>query len=429
MIQRLRNVARTGTKDDDVPMTSTFRLQLSLALSLAALPLCVSADAPVGSSITFQQKSDINQSGTFTLLRPDNVSITIPNPPYVLNNPVPGQNTLFIAPPPGVATTVELYDGTILLKSSDTPQISFETTLTSNLRLVVSYKLIDFGDIGVTSYPPGVPFVLSGPQGAKYEGVTPKTYERVPVGSYGVIYSPKGCPKPPAQGGDLKSNEKIYLSITFKCATFQGIRNSDSTLSTTSFHDVDPAAWFAPYVMKAAKVGVMSGYKDENGNPTGQFGPSNPITLAELAKITHSLFALNEHDWQGLPHNESAQGTWFQQIALSAEQRDWVMYWDAKTDLTRPATRAEVVVTFLQAMDVPLQWPKGTVFRDVTRRTPYAAAIETANKLGLISGKTGADGQPNGLFGPSDPINRAELSKLVATLIEKIPGMNLSGNR
>ena len=78
-----------------------------------------------------------------------------------------------------------------------------------------------------------------------------------------------------------------------------------------------------------------------------------------------------------------------------------------------------MLVTLLQALNIPLQWPTGKLFNDVSRRTPYASAIETAARQGLVSGITGPDGVLTGGFGPDRPVNRAELAKIVSQAVTK----------
>lgn len=52
-----------------------------------------------------------------------------------------------------------------------------------------------------------------------------------------------------------------------------------------TFTDVASDAWYAPYVRWASNQGLVSGYKDVNGNLTGCFGPEDNLTRAELATI------------------------------------------------------------------------------------------------------------------------------------------------
>ena len=119
-----------------------------------------------------------------------------------------------------------------------------------------------------------------------------------------------------------------------------------------------------------------------------------------------------------LPINTKAQGAWYSPYIASAEDQGWTIYSSATVDPNRPATRGEVLVTLLQALDVPLAWQTGTVFTDVNRRTAYAGAIETASAAGLVDGRKDANGNLTNEFGPADPINRAELAKILSQMID-----------
>jgi hypothetical protein len=111
--------------------------------------------------------------------------------------------------------------------------------------------------------------------------------------------------------------------------------------------------------------------------------------------------------------HQAAEGTWFESYFRSAYENGWLVYQDPELDPGRPATRAEVVVTLLQVIDVPAGWPKGKTFADVYKNTPYAGAIETAAELGLVEGSDG------NVFHPADPVNRAEISKILIEIQEK----------
>ena len=177
-------------------------------------------------------------------------------------------------------------------------------------------------------------------------------------------------------------------------------------------------AGFATYVFDAAKTGIIAGYKDDNGVPLGRFGPENPVTIGEIVKIAHKLVGINEKLAQGSPANPMAKGEWFEQFITSAEQLDWLLFQDPELDLLRPATRGEVLVTLMQALDIPLEWPTGELFKDVKRRTPFAGAIETAANIGLVSGSTDEAGNDTGMFRPLDNINRAEVAKILAVFMD-----------
>ena len=57
-------------------------------------------------------------------------------------------------------------------------------------------------------------------------------------------------------------------------------------------------------------------------------------------------------------------------------------------------------------------------FSDLPSASPFAAAIETAAKLGILSGDTDAQGKPKGSVRPNDLINRAEVVKIVVLAMQ-----------
>lgn len=397
-------------------------------LSFTGAPLLF-AQQNHSSSITFEVYSPVKDLGQLQLNNPAHEIRQLPRGNSVLENPVPGDHTLFVTAPAGSTTTVELYMGETLLKREEIPQLSFTVGLDDHLRIVVRYKLAAFGTIGISTDPPGVPFVLDGPGDIKETGISPVTLEKMPVGSYGVRFSPKGCNTPPPQGNELEHGQKIYFTLSLHCDTFEPERDrsKDKVTGQLILVDVRQEDWFAPYVFAMARLGIINGYKDSAGSPTGMFGPGDPVTIAQLSKIVHTY--MGEEPRAFAPEilvHKSAANTWFQNYVASAEERDWRIFLDPNLDLNRPATRGEILVTFLQVLDIPLQWPKGNVFKDVSRRTPYASAIETSANLGIVAGKTDSSGNKTGYFGPTDTVTRAELAKILSTLKDKFSGSSSS---
>jgi hypothetical protein len=182
------------------------------------------------------------------------------------------------------------------------------------------------------------------------------------------------------------------------------------------FTDVALESWYAPFVFSAARLGIMSGYTDSTGQPSGRFGPDDPVNLAQLSKIAHEMTGLDQTKTRGVLQNLLAPGTWFETYYRSAEQQYWHVFLNPFDDPGRPVTRAEVVAVLLQAFDVPRLWPKGDLFADVTPLTRYADTIETAARDGIVSGTINEENQ--NVFRPDDPVNRAELSKMVSLALE-----------
>jgi hypothetical protein len=87
-------------------------------------------------------------------------------------------------------------------------------------------------------------------------------------------------------------------------------------------------------------------------------------------------------------------------------------------DVHRNATRAEVISTVIQAFKVSELPATGTGFTDVTLSTQFASSIEQAFRDGVVSGYSDQDGNPTGLFGPAEPVNRAEFAKIVTIAMQ-----------
>jgi hypothetical protein len=116
-----------------------------------------------------------------------------------------------------------------------------------------------------------------------------------------------------------------------------------------AFRDVPRDAWFAPYVRVAAEQGIVGGYQDAQGNLLGEYKPENPVSLEEVAKIAVVAAYV---DVLSCPasKNVTASGSWSMGYVGCAESRGWGVFSDATADVKRPATRAEVVFTVLQAL-------------------------------------------------------------------------------
>ncbi len=400
---------------------------MRIRTSLFCTAVAVAALLPVlsragGASVSVQQKSPIETVGTWTLIYPSSEKIERTGTTAKVEGMQSGRYTIIIRPPEGMDTALELARGSEVIATADHPQVSFEAMEGDSFTLVITYAVHDGGKIGVSSDPSGMAFELTGPDGLKRTGVTPSFFEDFPQGNYSVQYKPKGCPAPPAKSGRMGAERRVDFSIKVSCSTFEpetsradqksGIVKTDLNGKELTFLDVPSTEWYAPYVATVARRGIITGYHDDSGAFTGMFGPGNPVTIAELSKIADEMGFVNEKAASQSFH-KAAEGTWFESYFKSAYENGWLVYQDPDLDPARPATRGEVVVTLLQVIDVPVVWPKGKTFSDVYKNTPYAGAIETAASIGLVDG-----GQGN-MFHPNDPINRAEISKILIQIQEK----------
>lgn len=177
--------------------------------------------------------------------------------------------------------------------------------------------------------------------------------------------------------------------------------------------DVPRSAWFAPYVREIAERKIVSGYSDAAGAPTGLFGPGDNVTIEQMAKVMQLASGTFDPACPVPPVNVTASGSWSAAYISCAEQKAWAVYGDGTVDVHRNATRSEVIVTLLQAFNVQPGERTGEAFEDVSASTQFGAHIEKAKTDGIVSGYTDDNGIPNGLFGPEDPVTRAEFAKIV----------------
>jgi hypothetical protein len=366
--------------------------------------------------------------GEWTLLRPDQNRVTSNNPtPYTTDQVPPGNYLLNILPPSGMAVRIAQ---TINGETSviEKPQTALILSGGETVAFSIQYILKDFGKVSVTSEPPGLPFTLTGPDGAKYSGETPSFYDPMPIGLYSVTFDEiEGCATPNPLSGRLLKDSRVVLAVTLSCANLPRQEEQEKNLRFVTatvdgkqvvFNDTPLNQWFSAPIHRAIEAKVMSGYRDAQGNPTGKFGPDDPVTIAELAKIAHTLAGIDEKRILNTPENPRARGTWFSQYVASAEQVNWLVFLNRSVDPLRPATRAEVVATIMQALKVPRDWPTGKMFTDVTPTMPYADCVETAVSKGLATGYTDDQGKSTHMFGPADPVNRAQMAKIIGNAMD-----------
>ncbi|MCF7844489.1 MAG: S-layer homology domain-containing protein [Kiritimatiellales bacterium] len=361
----------------------------------------------------------------WTLIKPNNITISGRHKTQEVKITPTGNYSILIDPLEGATASVELFNGDELINSFDHPQANFVLRSDETIKIVITSVFTKVGKISVTSDPVGLTFTLKGPNNFVSEGTTPADYPEMPEGLYSATFHKiEGCIDPIPRSDRLVKDSRITLSIDLQC---EGLEDLIPTVDTSKhliyvtatlngktviFTDVPMEAWFAPFVNQTLRANIMSGFKDSDGNPTGIYGPENNVTIAELSKIAHEISGVDETKARWNTHNLKARDTWFEQYFASAENLGWQLFADSRLDPTRNATRAEVVTTLLQALDVPRYWPKGKMFPDVSIETKYSSSIETAALDGLVTGYS------DGKFKPDNPINRAEISKIISLAIE-----------
>lgn len=193
------------------------------------------------------------------------------------------------------------------------------------------------------------------------------------------------------------------------------------------FRDVERTAWFAPYIREIASRGIVSGYADISGKALGFFGPQDNVTVEQMAKVMLYASGRSTRGCPDQPTNLTASGSWSGTFIACAETWEWSVYNDGSVDVHRNATRAEVVGTLLQAMGANLRSFEEQPFEDTGLALQFGTSIAQAKADGIVSGYTDESGLPNGLFGPDDPVTRAEFAKMV-TLGMQVYGSHISSS-
>lgn len=401
---------------------------------LALLPFAHAQNATITITVTQIPAKGIEALGAWTLVRPDEKRTTVNDVTYTYTSAVPGSHFLSVMPPVGMSATLTQTVNGVTTELKD-PQAILDLVAGDNVLFTIQYALVSSGKVSVTSEPAGLSFRMQGPNATRYFGTTPTFYDPMPVGQYSVEYDAiPGCPTPSPQSARLVKDQRIVLAVRLTCANLPTTPLAGKSLEfveanidgrTVTFSDVPLGQWFSESVHRSIESRVMSGYRDENGALTGSFGPTDLVTIAELAKIAHRIASIDESTVTDAPENRAAQGTWFAPFFASAEQRNWLVFLNRSVDPLRPATRAEVVATLLQALRIPRDWATGKMFTDVAATLPYADCIETAATKGLVQGHKNEQGST---FSPFDPINRAEMAKVAETAIDLFVLQNTSSS-
>lgn len=208
-------------------------------------------------------------------------------------------------------------------------------------------------------------------------------------------------------------------------ADFSDILEQLDDISGTAFNDVSDDAWYAPYVTSLAEWGIVSGYHDKTGKATGEFGPGNPVTVAEILKMAAKASQIDEGSCPAPARHAEARDHWAAAYVGCAESRQArVLAAGYSAALDRPATRAEVLAVMhdLFGDDVP---PVQSTFVDAKKHR-FSADIAYASLLGIVSGDADSSGNATRRFRPDDAVNRAEAAKILVLRIKELAKRDLA---
>lgn len=206
--------------------------------------------------------------------------------------------------------------------------------------------------------------------------------------------------------------EELQVWEDTNAADFSDVIEQLEDITGPVFRDVADADWFNPYVASLAEWGIVSGFKDDRGRPTGEYRPGNEVTIAEVLKMAMEAAQVDEAQCLNTPLHPQALNHWSVNYVACAEDMGLRML-DPRlpADLNRPAKRAEVL-TIIHDTFADNVLPLYSSFSD-TQGHRFEADIAYANLYGTVSGDTNSDGTEKGTFRPDDAINRAETAKII----------------
>ncbi|MDP7477333.1 MAG: S-layer homology domain-containing protein [Candidatus Peribacteraceae bacterium] len=206
--------------------------------------------------------------------------------------------------------------------------------------------------------------------------------------------------------------EELQVWETSNAADFSEVIEQLDDLTAPIFRDVADADWFNPFVAFLAEWGIVSGYKDSSGQPTGEYRLGNQVTIAEILKMAMEAAQVDEQNCTNTPLHPQAGNHWATSYVACAEQMNVrLLNPRLPADLNRPAKRGEVLTVIHDTFSDDVL-PLYSSFTD-SQGHQYESDIAYANLYGIVSGDTTSEGIEVGTFRPDDAINRAEVAKII----------------
>ncbi|GEM_PF-1280250 len=115
-------------------------------------------------------------------------------------------------------------------------------------------------------------------------------FKDVPTSNWAAVYIQKGVAEGIVKGyvdGTFKPDQTATRAEALKMIVRVWMTDSDLNAAkvSTSCTDVNQEMWYARYFNLALDKGIITGYLDTYGKPTGKCGPEGMVTRAESAKM------------------------------------------------------------------------------------------------------------------------------------------------
>ena len=113
--------------------------------------------------------------------------------------------------------------------------------------------------------------------------------------------------------------------------------------ATPTFDDVPADAWFYDYVEAAVQLGIVSGYTDASGNLTGLYGPGDTVNRAAATKILVNAFSVPTDLDPASSFPDVTSDAWFHDYVVTAYNQSIVDGYDnGYFGPADPVTRAQI---------------------------------------------------------------------------------------
>jgi hypothetical protein len=208
----------------------------------------------------------------------------------------------------------------------------------------------------------------------------------------------------------VKKKNRIALSLA--TGVLAGVTGSLSpAMAASSFQDVDPQAWYAPYVEKAAANHLLNGMGD------GRFAPEALVTRAQFTAMMYNLL------FAGEPLPSTCEFTdvegWAAPFVQFAKNKGFISgIGDNRFAPDAPLTREQAAAVFLNALKAKYQLSDlkdvlPSTFSDVNEIAPgFRQNIALAVRLGILSGVG------DNRFAPKQTMTRAEAATMIVRFFE-----------
>ena len=148
------------------------------------------------------------------------------------------------------------------------------------------------------------------------------------------------------------------------------------------------------------------------GYETGNFGPANNITRAEVAQAFYRLLLDQSHS-QSPSFPDVAADAWYHEAVVTLAAKGIITgYEDGTFRPEQPITRSEFAA--IAARFAKASTDKALTFPDVPADAWYRGAVQTAVSYGWING------YEDGTFRPEQPIGRAETAAIINRMLARI---------